>query len=400
MQPRLEDLALPANVLSILEGFPARVPAFPEMHPTEEDNRILPGGPSSSELLRQREEGRELETTSLVNEVVRVRQKADAATLLLEGIAPMSAMVASALTSLSTIPASGMGATIDFFTPGSALTVATSASIENLYGQVTLPYARAPQSQLRRPGGYGPGPGTQVKYAVIARASATIDTFAFNAGDPQAFYAVDGRLDSSWAVPVDTATEDLLVSIVIPPALGNISQVNAVSVIPWPLYACTIKEVWIRSGNTVSTALPGWTLLSLAGQLNYDSSTQSVIGAGAHRLFFPATPVREVLVRLRPTTNTLCGLVNLDCFSIEFKTGGSIVIDGSLVGVPTILRAILSGLNSSSLSRLPVTRVGSEVTIDLSSISPYDSPVLTSVALIPVPAGQTDDGFDVSTFSS
>jgi hypothetical protein len=398
----LEELALPANVMALMEQFPARPPAFPNAADIDSrsDTRIMPGGPSSSEILRTRDDSLRDDVLSVVQETVRVRQKSNAATVLLQGLTPIQAAVSSAITQINNVPASGVGGVVDFFAPGSALLGTSDCAYEPIWGQATLPYANNPQSQILRPA-YGARPGTIVRYARIPRValnSTYTGTFVYDETDPEAFFGVDGRFDTAWTVPVGS-TEDLLVSVLLPPTLGNTSRVNAIGVVPWPLYGATIVEAWVRNGGDDSTTIPGWTPVSLAGQVNYNSGSDSIVSAGAHRLFFASSPVREVLVRLRPQTETHLGLIQLDCWAIEFKPAGTIVLDGAEVGVENISRASLAGLNPSSLSRLPVSLNGTEVTIDLSSASPYDSPVLTSVAFEPVPAGGDDTGFDYDVFS-
>ena len=62
MRTELDALGLPPAVLNMLEGYPVTPPSFPSAtdgrymdSPDETDTRIIPGGPSSSALLRLRD---------------------------------------------------------------------------------------------------------------------------------------------------------------------------------------------------------------------------------------------------------------------------------------------------------------------------------------------------------
>ena len=68
------DKSLPPSVLALLEGKPARPPAFPE-EPTPEDNRILPGGPASALLLTEREKTLREDLESLLEESARGKSR-------------------------------------------------------------------------------------------------------------------------------------------------------------------------------------------------------------------------------------------------------------------------------------------------------------------------------------
>lgn len=395
------EVSLPPNVLALLEGFPVRPPAFPDEDKVDEENRIIPGGPSSSTILSKMLQDLRETVEAYAVEFARVEQKIEAARVALLNLTPIQNSISLALASVSGLAVSGNGAVVDFFSPGSALLGSSNCSYETLYGQATLPYLTQPQSQIVRSAGYGARPGTLVRYSLIGRSdlsAADLDTYTYDESDPEALFAVDGRLDTSWAVPIDTATEDLLVNVVLPPTLGINALVNSLAVIPWPIHGTEIVEVWIRDGGDSTTTIPGWTRLSLAGQLGYDSTNTKISRAGAHRLFFSQSAVKEIVVRLRPLSESKIGLVNLDCWAIEFNTIGSIVIDAAEVNITSVRRALLSGINPSSLLRLPVSLNGTEITISLSSASTSTSPVINTLGIEQTAEGDTT-GFDYDVFA-
>lgn len=404
MKPELEKQGLPASILALLEGSPAHLPDFPDIRNRDaldlEEERITPGGPSSSEILRKRESRMREDLDSVLQETVRVRQRADSAQWMLAGLTTLQTQITSCLLALSGSLTSGDAKLVDFAVPGSALMNYSSCSYEPLYGQVTLPYAVAPQSQIRRLTGYGPRPGALVRYARIDRQALDVNrsnTFVWDESDPESTFVIDGRLDTAWTVPIGSQ-EDLVVSVSLPPTLGASTRLNALGILPWPLYGCSIVEAWIRNGEAEFTTIPGWEQVPLEGQLGYESGSGTIENAGAVRLFFPPSPVKEVLVRLRPNADLpVIGLVHLDIWTVEFQPAGTVILDSSEVGIPVASRAVLAGPSPASLSRLNVTQSGAEITIHLAGPSPYESPVLTSVSLYAPAEGFA--GFDFSVWA-
>lgn len=401
MKDTLKDINLPANILSLLEGFPVQMPSFPELNVSKEEDRILPGGPSSSSILNKKFEELDFDIKALATELVRLKQQISSATVSLNGLNTVQNSINSSLICISG-NVTGTTSVVDFYNPGDALQISSEYSINNLYGQITLPYLTSPQSQLLRPSGHGSRPGTIVRYNKINRSSlnaSSFQTYQFDESDPESLFAVDGKLDTGWCVPINSLTEDLLVSIVLPPTLGANALVNSIGIIPWPLYGATIVEVWIRNGGDDSSTIPGWTEISLAGQLGYSATDKVIYQAGAHRLFFNPSPVKEIIVRLRPSTTNILGLINFDCWAIDFNTIGSLVINAAEVGITDVKSVSLAGLNPSNLTRLPVSLNNTEITINLSSASTGVSPVLTSVAIIPLASGEIDTGFEYSVWA-
>ncbi len=401
MRKALKDLGLPAGVLAVLEGSPAHPPAFPGERTTDTlDVRIVPGGPSSSEILNHRDKELQQDLVSLLEEKNRVEQDVKATLVNSAGFSTLQLQINSTISSLAAI--TGSGGVIDFFVPGAGWVGSSTATYEPLWGQATLPYTSNPQSQLRLPGTGAVRPGTVVRFTDMPQStldSSWMQTFRWNDTDGQSYHAIDGRLDTAWSTPVDSS-RDLVVSITLPPTLGANSQSNSIGIIPWPLYGTDIVEVWVRNGTT-SSSVPGWEQVSLQGQLGYNSTTYVIEAAGACRLFLPSSPLQEVLIRLRPrTSNSLIGLVNCDVWAIEFQPSATVVLDASYVGITSIARIILAGKDPSALAQLPVTINASQVEIDLSTPSINTTPVLTSVGFREPACGQESTGFDIDVFSA
>jgi hypothetical protein len=238
-------------------------------------------------------------------------------------------------------------------------------------------------------------PGTVIQYAKIPSSQLTLSSTEFNNSDGTAFNALDGKLDTAWNVPVDT-NEDLLVNIKLTPTLGRDSKVNAIGIAPWPSFGTSIIEVYVRTNE--STYNSGWRKISLKGQLSYNSSTDSIETAGAHRLFFGGVAATEFLIRLRSKSTVNLGLVLFDAWTVSFDTSSKLDVNMSSLGITVLGGVVLGGTDPDALARIIPTILGSQLTLNLTSGSIYDSPVLTSLGL----KANTDStgltGFDISVF--
>jgi hypothetical protein len=399
MNKNLEELGLPPHLLSLLEGSPAQLPSFPKDNITDiEDLRIVPGGPSSSDILRKREELLRKDIESLVQEVLRLQNQLKSQGMMFTALQPVINEIAATVMAVSGM-SGNPGGIIEFFDPENGYVNSSTCIYEPMWGQATLPYSSSPQSQILRASGIGARPNTVIKFSRNYTLNSSPD-WQFDETDKDAINCVDGSFNTSWGVPIAQGN-NLAVSISVPPSLGANAKTNALCLAPFPPAGVELKEVWIRNGNTTS-AIPGWEKLTLAGQVNYNSISQTIKGAHPCRFLFTASPVREILVVMSPMPGIpsgMCGLTYVDLQAIQFMPAGSLVLDAGAVGVNSVSRVILAGLQPSTLSDLPVTLNGTQVTIEFSSASTTFSPVITSVAFKPVAAGQESAGFDVSTYA-
>jgi hypothetical protein len=390
----LNKSSLPSNVLNTLEGSPLRPPTYPDIN-RNLDTRIVPGGASSSQVIRSNFDSLSdsLEALSIQSSLISNLYASNK--VALEGLHALQSILSSLETNLSTL--TGSAVMLDFYQNSNAILSTSTVNIDPFYGQVTLKYLSTPQSHILRPGKNQARPGTIIQYKDILSNQSTLTAVDFNASDPSAFYALDGKLDTAWNVPVDP-NKDLLVNIKLTPTLGLNSKVNAIAIIPWPAFGVSIIDVYIRTNESSSNS--GWRQVSLKGQLSYNSTTKVIETAGAHRLFFGGVPVTEVLIRLRSKSTNNIGLIGFDCWTVNFDTSSKLDINTASLGVNNIGSVILGGTDADNLSKIIPTILGTQLTLNLTSGSIYDSPIITSIGL----KSNTDStgltGFDFSVFAS
>ena len=195
----------------------------------------------------------------------------------INALAPLASFVASLTASSLT----GSASYIDFYAPGAVVLGGTTLNIDNFWGQATLPFATAPTPHLSRGTGIG-RPGVVTRSTQIPQGNAWDPSlsFTFDSGDPDSYYATDGRLDTAWITPV-SGGNDLLVSISLPPTLGVNANLNLLGLLPWPAFGSDIIGAWIRQGGV-------WAALDLRGQLGYNTTNGHVEKAGPCRFAFYA----------------------------------------------------------------------------------------------------------------
>ncbi len=132
MRKELDKLGLPPSVLNMLEGFPVIPPSFPNANqdkyldsPDEEDERILPGGPSSSSLLRLREKKIQTDLESLLQEVRRLTYLVESANVTMNSWGAVINTISSAIASYESL--TGSAGIVDFYQPGAGVTNKTNS---------------------------------------------------------------------------------------------------------------------------------------------------------------------------------------------------------------------------------------------------------------------------------
>lgn len=264
------------------------------------------------------------------------------------------------------LPSSSGLKLVDFYAPEN-ITSVDSGMINSLYGQATAPVV-ATQSLLQHKDSAGDVwivDGTSIG---VARNSGTVPNENDYLPEDEIRYALDGRLDTAWMVPVN-GYSNIWVSVSVP-LLYTTRKANAIVILPFPMFGVTVSSVSVYADGV-------WSNLDLSYLPGYDA-TSGVLHAGPMRLFFSERNVSRIRVQMLPDSGIdYVGLMGVDVQRIEFAPVGNLSI--TLTGA-TITDVVVYGMNPAQLAGIAGI-AGNTVNLSIRSYNTVESQVVTGVGI-------------------
>jgi len=248
-----------------------------------------------------------------------------------------------------------------------------TAEIDTYYGQATLPITNVQEKMYSiDQGGNVFIPDTsRIKYCASTSYTDNVipdDSLFYSSIDD--YRGIAGTPDNFFLGGYVEREKYIYIKAIIPDMLNMHKLANRITVRPIPAFAHTLVGAYIKRTSGEWLYIPKNYLPFYANGV--------VPFCGPFRLHFEPAEINEVCVVFK-----VLGWWGLQEFSaqlVEYESSANLVVDlQSYVPTSPITTVLINGRSPQALRSLPYTVEGTVVTIPLSQIASYQSPVITDI---------------------
>jgi hypothetical protein len=249
-------------------------------------------------------------------------------------------------------------------------TGATTATINNVFGQCTLP-VRTQTDLIVQNDVYGNAyifSDVELSYSTL-----TSPTSLDYVVDPEGLNMLKG--EQAWIL--DPISSVAWIKLKAPLQFRGLIP-NVLEIWPVPAFGLDIYEVsYQKAGTSFSST---WYSLDLSYLPGYNNANGRVEKAGPIRLHLPNEPISQIRMKVSPVSaNTAWGLHRLKLYNTQYESSASLVVKDPYSR--TLSGALVRGKDPSELSLLTVTLNSNQATIALITTDTTSTPVITGVIL-------------------
>lgn len=344
-----------------------------------QESRFRAGGPSSSHLLNRAISAIQDDLTQAAEDIA---DCVDTQRILGLALAAQEAGLARAFSALNT-RVSALSASHTSLAEFSLNTrtvtdpAQTLAEINPLFGQATLPATSRQNILVIEQAGTRPIIPTQASVKIAIQTGVTSSSGATPPAD-SAFgedrywvYAVDNDDRTFWPIEDSTTSHMAWIEVDLPGDVSGGYRCNELEFVPFPLFGTSLVAV------QAEVIGQGWQDVDFTYVTGYNQPTGTVIGLGPMRLCFARTSIRRFRIGL--FVSGLWGCSHIKAADAVYQSPAPVTVDFSVDSPGTITTVLTNGKDSQSLGLMTQAVSGSKVTLTLSSTSPTETPVLTSL---------------------
>lgn len=332
---------------------------------------LVKGGPSSSDTLNRINQAIQRDIIRLnMNVQEQERRQQMVATYLDQQVLGIQGMVNHLASLLPSAPANrGLA---DFYS-ADYIHATNTAEIDEDYGMATLPI-RSVQEKMHHVDQSGqiwiPEDSRLRFFSSSVYIPNAIPEDSLFYSSTEDFRGIHGSPDNFFLGGNLRSQAYLYVKATLPQTLNTHRLANRITVHPIPSFSHTLVAVYIRPSANA------WTYVSKSG-MPWLNGSNEVEFCGPFRLTFTPTEISEVCLVFK--ANQWWGFQEFSVQLVEYDTSANLVVDFSSYSPGAITAITLNGRNTSTLNALPYTINGSVVTIPLTQIAAYNTPVITSI---------------------
>jgi hypothetical protein len=331
-----------------------------------ETPKIKPGGSSSSDLLNRYNKAIAQDISFLTT---RTNLLATRAARMATGATYQALSLSSQLSSLSSRvdAVSGFSQVLADFHSNFYIAGANTATIDNLWGQATLPVT-SKISVLTSTDVYGNiYVSNEVDLSYTSTSSSGQPSVLNFTSDPEGINMLQN--DQLWIVPnTNTYTWIKLKNPI--QYLGQ--SPNVLEVYPFPALGVTLNGIWYQLVGDSNTGT--WYQLDISYLPNYSNGT--VPQCSPIRVHLTGDPISQLLFSFT-SSSPYIGLKSLNLYSVQYNSSATLAVYDPYSR--TVGSVILRGKDPSTLSSLGVTKSGSQVQVALASSNVLTTPVITGL---------------------
>jgi hypothetical protein len=329
---------------------------------------IKGGGSSSSSVLNRFNQSIVKDIGSII---IYLNKLLDRSSKIADASASQGAALSAPLTTLTTRVDTLLTDTnyvmADFFKSDYVDSGNTTANVDNLFGQVTLPVTSS-SDLLVQTDSFG---FNQVSSEVSLGYSTSVTTPA----DGLFVSASDG-LDmllrrGVWVI--NKPGESVWIKVKAPLQYLGLNP-NILEIYPFPAFGCHISDVKVRksSGSAV------WEDIDITYLPGYDSGTSKVKNAGPLKIHLDGEPINEIMFKMEPVGSYKPGLYNLRVLSNTYNQNATLTVQDATRDLDTIT---IYGKDPLDLALIPTVITTTKARLDLSSPSTYSTPVISRIVM-------------------
>jgi hypothetical protein len=333
--------------------------------------KIKAGSSSSSTILNKFHDAL---TKDLASLVVFINQLVFKANRIVDGTATQAAALNSPLTTLETRVDTLIDTNFvlaDFFTSRFISTSGsdTTAEIDNVFGQATLPVTATTNLLVTTDSFNNSQVSREVQLGYSTATSPQTSDF-IESGE------WIGMLLRKNVWVIDSSTQPVWVKIKAPLQYLGLNP-NTIEIYPYPCWGVDISNVQYQAAGA-STG-DGWTDFDISYLPGYDAGTSKILGAGPLRIHHDGTPLSQIRFKLTPKSAYNVGLYDFKITSREYSQTASLTVKDP--NLRTLTGVTIYGKNPTDLALLPTTGTTNKVRIDMSSTSTLSTPVISGVVM-------------------
>lgn len=333
--------------------------------------KIKQGGASSSNILNRYFAALAQDMALVFSRTSVIAARADRIEL---GAAAQAASTLGILQSLSSRVDAVTGATVlaDMHSAFYLDTGSTTATVNNVFGQATLPI-RSTENLLVSHDVYGRpfvSPEVEVSYTYTNLTATTPDSSLEFQVDPEAIYMIRG--EQNWLKDTEGSARTW-VRLRAPLQFRGLLP-NVLEIWPFPAGAGTLYSIAYRETGDGAT----WTVLDLSYLSNYNVTTGVVDYFGPVRVHLPNEPIIEIAISMSFGGSATWGLHALSVWNYQYDATATLVVKDPYTR-DVIEPVILRGKDPGDLSLLDVVLASNTASVTLSSTDTSFTPVITGV---------------------
>jgi hypothetical protein len=345
---------------------------------TSETPKIKAGGSSSSNILNRF-------FTALSSDLNVLATKSNLQNTLIARVTDAASVQSGSLVStLESIrsrvdAASGYNYVLaSMFNSSYLVTPDTTADVDNVYGQATLP-VKSTTDLLVFTDGLGRkfvSPELKILYAQkeVYNVNTGFSETDFLEIDDAVYMLTDER---TFLIPAGSNPKFTFFRIKTPVQYSYLNP-NALDIWPFPAFGMTLRGVWYKEAGGDGT----WQDVDISYLANYTTAPSGiarVLNFGPVRVHLPGVPVNEILVAIDSDSSTYVGLHKLKMYHFEYEESAVLKIQDPYSR--TIGNVTLQGKDPTTLSQLSVSKSSNTVTVNLSTTDSSATPVITGTLL-------------------
>ena len=273
------------------------------------------------------------------------------------------------------IPAAPAGRGVADFYSTDFIAPENTSNIDYTYGQATLPILST-QSKMSSTDAQGTvwiPEDSRLRYCYSNTYTANVipddDQFVSSVED---YLGIGNQPETFWLGGSVSAPTYLFIKGILPQTLNTNRLANTIQFSPVPSFSSQLVNAYYRTTDN------NWSSIDLSYLVGFTTSTtpNQVSFLGPTKIHFDPQEITQVCIVLK--VSQFWGIQNFSVDLVEYGSTANLVLEMSSYSPTTIKSIILSGKNPAVLNRYTTSISGSKVTIALSQVQAYSSPIISA----------------------